>query len=373
MLGHVIVEGGAPGIAAALRALYGQTEPDFRWVTEHRWQDGGPDPLDEVRVYTRADPVPHWHYVAVGLTSTAVGTPDTRHVLDDPEDGRGWTFELTARLARTDSPEHEHPPVFMANLLQNLTRYVVETFTPFGPGHTMDLYGPIQQDSTTPVGHVLFMEDPELGRGPRGDTREAGAEAIDFLQVVGLTADEAAAKKTWTDTGFAALYEQYYPLLVTRLDRDSILTVPRALAAVEAGRAADGSSLGGLVVEQLTVTQASRLARFRRRAHLTVTLGADVVETLRVALPLRIGAGDDFSLESEHACVTFSPEAHVDPHEHEPGHWVIALTPHQAHAVAAQLLPRAGTYRAAELATVDFLVEPTTVRDHDDTPLRTIG
>lgn len=366
-------EYGAPGVEAALRAVYGEAEPDFRWVTERRWQDGGPDPLDEVLIYTRTEPVPHWHYVAVGLTSTAVGPPATRHVLDDPEDGRGWTFELTARLARADSPQHEHPPVFMANLLQNLTRYVVETFTPFGPGHTMDLYGPIQQDSSTPVGHVLFMEDPELGRGPRGDTREAGADAIDFLQVVGLTADEAAAKKTWTDTGFAALYAQYYPLMVTRLDRDSILTDPHAAAAVKAGRDSDGSSLGGLVVEQLTVTQPGRLARLRRRAPLTVTLGADVVDTLRVALPLRIGAGGDFSLESEHARVTFTPEAHGDPYEREPGHWVVGLTPRQAHAVAAQLLSRAGTYRAAELPAVDFLVERTTVRDHDDRPLRTIG
>lgn len=64
----------------------------------------------------------------------------------------------------------------MANVLQNLARYVAETGNGFGLGHTIDLFGPIQLGVDTQVSHVLFIDDPELSSteapaGRRADCR----------------------------------------------------------------------------------------------------------------------------------------------------------------------------------------------------------
>ncbi|QTE30857.1 suppressor of fused domain protein [Pengzhenrongella sicca] len=365
------------GLVQALQLIYGDAEPDFRWETLQRWDEGGPDPLDEVLVFARHEPVPHWHYVGVGLTATSGPNPPlaTRHGTseeDDVDDGRGWSFELTARLSRAD--HEDEPPTFMANVLQNLARYVAETGNAFGPGHTMDLHGPIQSTSTTPVGHVLCVEDPELGFAQRSETG-ALDEGVDFLQIVGLTADEAAAKKSWTAEGFSDLFVQYYPLLTTHLSRTSIFAAPDAVAALETGRTRDGSSTAGLALDVLTVRDTTAvLDRLRRRRRaVTITIGAHMVNTFCLLLPLRIGAGCSFYLEGPETRATFVPESDVKVHEHEPADWVIGLSPDQARALSDKLLPQAGTYRVGELPDLLFEVRATVVRDVAGGVIETIG
>lgn len=352
-----------PGpIGQALGRIYGDRDPDHGWQTVLRWDEGGPDPLDQIVVYAQDQPVEHWHYVGVGLTSDAA----------EGEDGRNWSFELTARLVR--SVDEEHPPLFMANVLQNLARYVAESGNAFGPGHTIDLHGPIQLGSSTPVGHVLFVEDPELRFADREDPR-TDDDAVDFLQLVGLTADEAAAKKTWTADGFAGLYVQHYPLLVTRLDRGSLLTSPDALADLEDGRRRDGSSTSGLALDRLVVRETTgALDRLRRRRReITITIGADTVDILCLLLPLRLGFERSLTLEGPDGRVTFTTEADAPPHEHEPGDWAVGLSTLQVQALASLLLPRRGTYRLTELPGVVFEVEPTVVTNEAGEVVTTIG
>ncbi len=75
-------------------------------------------------------------------------------------------------------------------LLQRLGRYVFESGKWFAPGHTMKVSAGIDpQRPESAIGGLTFIEDPELGAidTPNGEAQ--------FLQVVGITADEFAAAK----------------------------------------------------------------------------------------------------------------------------------------------------------------------------------
>lgn len=205
----------APGWTAideALSRTYGDTTPQH-WGTLLRWALGGPDPLDGVSAFAREEPVPHWHYVTYGLS-------ELYEKESDVAEESGWGFELTFRLARA---AHEtEAPIWPANLLQNLARYVFDSGNRFGAGHYIDANGPIAADRTdSDVRALAFTADPELGTiaTPHG--------RIVFLQAVGLTPDEHEAATTAGDAaGILDLVAARLPLLVTDIDRKSLLTTP---------------------------------------------------------------------------------------------------------------------------------------------------
>lgn len=342
----------APGWATidqALATVYGDTEPTCHWATVRRWSDGGPDPLDGISVYARDD---HWHYVSYGLTELY-----TKRNEDLQASGRG--FELTARLRRGAEAE---PPMFMANVLQNLARYVFETDNVLAPGHSMDLFGPILEGSDTQIRAVIFYEDPELRPiyGPFGHVR--------FVQVVGVTQDERAAIRTWDAKAMRPVLSRHLPLLVTDLDRRSLLTDPDVDQAIIDGRNRDGSSLGALQISALTVRAAKRLPR--RPA--VVTLPATVVDSLCLVLPLRIGFGRPFALMTKEKMLTIVPGPDADLTRSDSG-WTLALTAEQAESVGASLRPVAGRYEAPGLPDIAFQVERTAVLDQQGNVISHVG
>ena len=213
----------APGwdaIDSALSTVYGDAQPVRHWGTLLKWRLGGPDPLDGISVYERSDPVPHWHYVSYGLTELYAKENKHLHV-------SGWGFELTARLRRGDETE---PPIFMANVLQNVARYVFETGNVFAAGHSLDLFGPIEEGSDTLIQGAIFYDDPELAAvdGPFGQVR--------FLQIVGVTLDERAAIRSWNADAAKPILSGHLPLLVTDLNRRSLLNDPEVDATGTARR-----------------------------------------------------------------------------------------------------------------------------------------
>lgn len=261
----------------------------------------------------------------------------------------GWGFELTARLRRG---EEDEPPVFMANVLQNLARYVFETSNGLSPGHSMDLFGPILEGSDTAIRAAMFYDDPELSDflGPFGHVR--------FVQVLGITEDERAAIRTWDASAMKPVLAQHLPLLITDLDRRSLLSNPEVDQAITEGRIRDGSSLGWVRISSLAV-RAER--RFPRRPA-SVTLPATVVDSLCLLLPLRIPFGRPFMLTSPEENLTVFPGAFYTLLK-TPRGWNLTLTDDQAEAVAAALRPVAGTYPVPGLPELVFHVERTAVRD----------
>jgi hypothetical protein len=222
-----------------------------------------PGTVAGVSVYELDDPA-HWHLLTYGLSEA-------------------WGFELTFRLARSD----DDPPGWAVNLLANLAAYVLSSGHPFAPGHHIDLRGPIRLGDDTAITAAALAVDPVLGTEP-----------VEFLQVVGLTADELELCRAWRTEAVLDLLRQADRLLITRLDRPSLLDDSAVREQAEAGVAAEGSSLNHLRVGTLRLT--------RKRQRLLLTMGAGAATGLGPALRRKLNRPDaSFELLGDEATVHF--------------------------------------------------------------------
>jgi hypothetical protein len=277
---------GWQAIDAALERIYGETKP-FHWGTLLKWSLGGRDPLDGLSVYARTEPVPHWHYVSYGMSELYGKGEDS-----DPEES-GWGFEFTFRLVR--DPAEETPPVWAANLLQNLGRYVFSSGNHFEAGHHMDANGPIAADrADSEIQAVVFATDPELGviSTPHGRLR--------FLQVVGLAREEYEAARGWNAAAMLEILEPKIPLFVTDIDRGSLLADPEVAAAVQAGVEREGSSSGMLYVTTADWTDEPDGTTVLR-------LGALQAPMIRQSLSGRLPYGRELYLVAGETMLCFEP------------------------------------------------------------------
>ncbi|GIE83177.1 hypothetical protein Aph02nite_91270 [Actinoplanes philippinensis] len=260
---------------------------------------GGGNPLDGVSFYPRTD---HWHLVGYGMSELYARDEDAEETEES-----GWGFELTFRIAR--DPGDDEPPMWAADLLQWLARYVYSTGNWFEPGHHLDANGPISPDRPTAMTALAFAEDPELGAigTPHG--------RLQFLQVVGLTGDEYEAARRWDTQGVLGLLAaRDNPLLITDPDRPSATDDPAVRAAVEAGRERDGSSTGLLLLAGFTWTAPSADGVRLRFKEISAPLAAQAVRD-------RLAHGRPLILDGD-------------------GHTRLLLTPAPAYAVRP--LPAAG-------------------------------
>jgi hypothetical protein len=228
--------------------------------------------VSSVLVYELDEPR-HWHLVTFGLAQS------------------GWGFELTLRLSRGD----EDVPGWAVNLLANLGAYVFTSGHPFAAGHHIDLRGPIRLDDRTAITAAAVTADPRLATvdGPDG--------TVEFLQVVGLTADELELCRAWRTDAVIELLAESDPLLVIRLERASILDDPAVRERAQAGVAADGSALDELRVGTLTVADKGRW-----RHRLEITVGAGAATGLGPALRRKLNReGASFDLVGDRGVVHF--------------------------------------------------------------------
>ncbi|GAA3449771.1 suppressor of fused domain protein [Dactylosporangium matsuzakiense] len=341
---------GWDAIDAALARLY----PGVRarhLGTIIKWALGGPDPLDGISFYPRTDPVPHWHAVTFGM-SELYGKQS-----DNPEDS-GWGFEFTFRIRR--HPDEAEPPIWAANFLQNLARYVFSTGNWFEPNHHMDLNGPIALDRETLIRAVVFTEDPELAaiETPNG--------AVQFLQVVGITADEYAATQAWSVVGFLQLLAARLPLLVTDLDRASITDDLDVADAVLEGRQLEGSSTATLALAEFGWRPDGDLIRLVIGAH----VAPRVAETLLGRLPF----GRSLRLDGPGSSAEFSSgNFFVGTAEDAVNHLDVVLTSEALDGLLRVLVPVAGTRLAPGAEPLVVEIVPTEIRDQEGNIVRTIG
>ena len=336
---------GAPGwdaIDGALARLYGDTKPRH-WGTIMRWSLGGHDPLDGISAYERTDPVPHWHYVSYGMTDLYV-----KESADSAESG--WGFEFTFRLAR--DPADTDPPVWAADLLQNLARYVFTSGNWFEPGHHMTANGPIAADRPdTAVRALAFVEDPELGK------IETVHGEVRFLQVVGLTMDEYEAVQLWNTIALLETLAPSLPLLVTDVDRSSLLGDPAIASRVQAGIKEEGSSTGSLMVGGASWKQLDKTT--------VVTLGALQAPFIAQLLQARLPFGRDFYVLAKDCVIRFSPSEQLAvTTEDEALH--VAVPVADLPRFLRSIRPRAGTAEVAAGLTIQIV--RTVLRDQYGNP-----
>jgi suppressor of fused-like protein len=264
--------------------------PDGRHMPPAPPGFAGGRPLHSVTTHRLAAP-DHWHLITYGLSEM-----DYKET-DDPAVS-GWGFELTMRLAAGEEP------LWAVDFLNSLAAYVWTGGHPFAVGHHLDLGGPMRLGADTALTAAVIVADPGLARldGPFG--------AVEFLQVVGVTADELEACRAWRTDGVVELMAHRNPLLVSDLARRSLLEDPVVAAEVDAHRAAEGSSLTELRVGSLRV-------RPRPWGGVRVTLGAGAAAALGPALRRElVGQGARFSVAGDGTEVSFvvAPEAswHAD-------------------------------------------------------------
>ncbi|WP_423371702.1 suppressor of fused domain protein [Burkholderia sp. LMG 32019] len=346
----------APGwdaIDGALARLYPGQEPKH-YGTLIKWRLGGPDPLDGLSVWKRAEPVPHWHFVTYGLSELYAKESDDPAV-------SGFGFELTMRVA--SAAGDEEPPRWVFSFLQNLARYVFQSGNAFDDGHWMTANGPIALDSGTQLCSMGFAFDPEL---PAIDTPHG---RLAFLQIVGLTLDEERAAKRWRTRALLDTLAPHMPLWVTDLDRASLLERADVREQVDAGTQRDGSSSGYLFTDVLGWETRKRLLR---ASVIDITVGARQVDELVTLLPLRLPFDRPFRLVGHDGAVRF---VHGDANgvTDEDGTLTLRLTDATVQALARTLQPRAGEYAVDGLDGVRWRVEKTVIRDAQGNPVQTIG
>jgi suppressor of fused len=345
----------APGWEAIDRALekqYPGQQPKH-YGTIIKWSLGGKDPLDGLNVYFHAKPRPHWHYTTYGLS-------ELYSKESEDEELSGYGFELTFRLACKWRPlPDEEPPMWPISFLQNISRYVFQTGNIFDDGHHMDLRGPIALESDTLIRAIAFSVDPELNEieTPHGNMK--------FLQVVGITLDELSAAQTWDTTKFLEVLARAHPLLITDLDRRSILETPARAAEIAEGAKRDGSSTDLLNVSSVewTVT----------KNQLRIAVGASNVATLIRALEGRILHDRTLALIGPGSTIVFEPSDDVAWEEEDDGVLVLDLGKKAVLQLAQTLRPKRGEYEVPALPRVIFEVRPSEIKDAEGNVVEVIG
>jgi suppressor of fused len=338
---------GWSAIDAALERLYPGVEPKH-YGTIIKWRLGGPDPLDGISVYERDD---HWHYVSYGMSELY------EKESGDPDES-GWGFEFTFRLART--PGETEAPLWAANLLQNLARYVFGSGNPFGPGHHLDVSGPISLDHPdTAIRAITFTDDPELGviDTPHGRLR--------FLQVVGLTLEEYATIERWDATGVLDALRPHLPLLVTDVARGDLTTAPDVAAAIEEGARRDGSSTGALYVQDASWA--------RTNGTVTLTFGAHAAPRIARVLAARLPFGRNLLVDAADGGTGFLPGERLEVTDLGDGYVEVQLPPAVLTELTDVLRPTAGTYRLTSAPDLVVRIVKSQIRNQDGTVVNEIG
>ncbi|GAA4876925.1 hypothetical protein GCM10023310_65930 [Paenibacillus vulneris] len=345
---------GWDAIDHALSKIYGDQEPKH-YGTILSYALGGQDPLDGISVYKSDSPQPHWHFVTYGFS-------ELYEKESDIPDESGYGFELTLRLSRTE--EEEEPPAWALNLLQNMGRYVFKSGNIFKSGDYLDANGPICLGADTDLTALAFVEDPELLaiHTPNG--------RVEFIQMVGITADELEAMQTWNTLGVLSESLPYIPQYMTDLGRESIVQIPSVAYAVERGMLEEGSNTGFLYVDQLTWEEGKK--GWFSKTPSKLTLGAKQADIIGKLLQGRIMKGKTLTLLGSETCVVFEPgdKPGVEADE-EKIRWI--LNHDAAKELSGRLQPKESTLELASMQGTVIEIVKTNITDHEGNVVKTIG
>lgn len=345
------IEDEAPGwdaIDDAFRVIYKDQEPKH-YGTVIKYMLGGPDPIDGISVYESDHERPHWHYVTYGFTELYTKESDNVEF-------SGWGFELTFRLLKKAEDEGE-PPMWPIGLMQNLARYVFNSGSVFESGHYLDCQGKIALDEDTELKAIIFISDPEI---PARDTPHG---RVEFLQMVGITADELATIKQWNTMNFAGLLAEHHSkLLITELSRRSICANAAVQQQIKEGIAKDGSSTGSLFVSQLDYKMSWGKCE--------LTLGALSIDDVVGILKSRIAHQHGLVLIGRNKAVRFEHANAFSLAEDKDG-LKIGMSKTDVDAFANAVQKRAGKYKVSDKLSVT--VAKTEIKDHQGVVVEVVG
>lgn len=160
-----------------------------------------------------------------------------------PDGPSGFGFELTFRL-KCESGETA-PPTWPATLMQSLAKYVFHSGNNLCVGDHVSWHCALD-NSESRIQHMLMAKDPQLSttRTPFG--------IVEFVEIVGVCADELQASQQWNGVGVLDMISRFDVAggkwLITDMRRgESIFELdPNAHEEVERGFETGGSNLSGV-------------------------------------------------------------------------------------------------------------------------------
>lgn len=203
---------------------------------------------------------PHWHLLTEGLGLKG--------------------FELSLRVQR--EKEDVAPPAWAIGLLSTLVSRASAGELSADTNQVMLLAQGVAPGTDSELSAVIFTPEPEQS------IVEMPRETIPLLLAVPVTKDETRTVREWSPSGLVEVLARVDPLLITWLDRQSLLQSPRARALIEQRVDKEGSSLSMMTAATSEVAKAGD--------KVTWTLSADAVETLCSLLKGRIAHQRAFSV-----------------------------------------------------------------------------
>jgi hypothetical protein len=187
--------GGWDAIEAAASAVVPPQQP-LHWGTNNFPGRDGIYGLSAYRVSS------HWLLVTFGLT-------ELFDKVSADADTSGWGFELTMRVPA----EGDQPPAWSLQLLLELGHYVFSGGAGVRAGHRLIPGGPITGTPDTRLTALAIAADPQLSAIDTPNGR------VQFLTVVGITADEVAQMQATSTDQVLAELANASPFLVTDVAR----------------------------------------------------------------------------------------------------------------------------------------------------------
>lgn len=245
-----------------------------------------------------------------------------------------------------------------------MARYVFSSGNIFASGHHLDANGPICLGADTLLTALAFTDDPEL---PAVDTPNG---RVEFLQMVGITADELEAMISWNTNAFLEASQEVLPLYITDLDRDSLLRLPVIQEAVRQGIERDGSQTGILYVDELDYEPGK--SRLIGTAPAVLTIGARQAPTIAKLLRGRLLKGKPLTLTSKKLQVMLERRPDNESVVNE-DFVSLGLTEEAVLELEEKLQPKEGELRLSAAKGLKVQIRKTYIKDQEGNVVKTIG
>ncbi|MFZ5438771.1 MAG: suppressor of fused domain protein, partial [Myxococcota bacterium] len=210
---------------------------------------------------------PHWHLLTFGLGLSGFELSLRVVKLKDELAAPAWAVALLSALISR----------VKAGTLAGDTNQVVLLAEGVAPGTDSEHAG------------LVFTVDPDAG------TLQAEGHQVPVLLCVPVTRDEARAVREWSPAGLVEVLARVDPLLISDLERPSLLQSPRARVLIDQRMEREGSSLSTMTAAVSEVSKSG--------ADLTWKLSVDAVDTLVALLKGRIGHLRPFTVSADGARV----------------------------------------------------------------------
>jgi hypothetical protein len=262
----------------------------------------------------------HWHLLTFGLAL----------------DG----LELSLRVLK--AKDELAPPAWPVALLTALiTRAKNKTLTA-DTNQVVVLSEGVAPGTESEMAGLIFTIDPDAGK------LVTPHDKAPVLLAVPVTKDEVRAVREWSPSGLIEVLSKGDPLLISDLDRASLLQSPRARAVIDQRMEKEGSSLSSITAEQSAVESS--------KAKTTWRLSSEAMETVISLLKGRTGHLRPFTITSPDARVDVE-SAHAPSFAVDGKNLTLRLSLVAARQLRSVLRAKPGSYPIDFLPGFEFAVD----------------